>query len=317
MKTKHGFTAFSQERTLAKESSGQSAGRKSDIATIHITQIFLFFCLSVIHAFPVDVQALDLMLPQVYEEDIQVVGWLMSEKLDGIRGYWTGKQLLSKNGKRFHPPPAFTHNFPPFPIEGELWGGHETFHKTVSIVKKQQMHDGWLDIQFAVFDVPQAPGNFLERIQKAKKWFRDNPSQFAFIIPQKTITNPDQLKDELQRIESIGGEGLIVRNPEALYTTGRAGDILKVKSFFDAEAVVIGHIPGQGRHQGRLGSLLVELAADTTIKFKIGSGLSDAERNSPPPIGEIITFKYYGFYPSGIPKFPSYLRIRSDASLLH
>ena len=278
-------------------------------------KIFLFFCLSVIHAFPVEVQALDLMLPQVYEENIPVVGWLMSEKRDGTRGYWTGKQLLSKNGKLFHPPPAFTHNFPPFPIEGELWGGRETFHKTISIVKKQQIHDGWLQIQFAIFDVPQAPGTFSSRIQKAKTWFTNHPSQFAFIIPQKTITNPNQLKDELQRIEALGGEGLIVRNPDAHYTKGRSRDILKVKSFFDAEAEVIGHIPGKGRHQGRLGSLLVELAEDTNIKFKIGSGLSDAERNNPPRIGEVITFKYYGFYPSGIPKFPSFLRIRSDTSL--
>ena len=280
-------------------------------------RVFLFFWLVVIHAFPLNSNSMDIMLPQVYEENIHVVGWLMSEKLDGVRGYWTGKQLLSKNGKLFHPPPAFIRNFPPFPIEGELWGGRETFHNTVSIIKKQKMHDGWLKIQFAIFDVPKAPGNFSERIQKVENWFTNNPSQFAFIIPQTTIKSTNQLTDELKRIEALGGEGLIIRNPEALYTTGRTGDILKVKSFFDAEAVVIGHIPGQGRHQGRLGSLLVELAADTTIKFKIGSGLSDTERNNPPPIGEIITFKYYGFYPSGIPKFPSFLRIRSDASLSH
>ncbi len=276
---------------------------------------FLFFCLVVIHAFPLNVRGMDIMLPQVYEENIHVAGWLMSEKLDGVRGYWTGKQLLSKNGKLFHPPSAFTHNFPPFPIEGELWGGRESFHKTVSIVKKQKMHEGWLQIQFAIFDVPQAPGNFVSRIQKAKDWFTTHPSQFAFVIPQKTISNINQLQNELQRIKSLGGEGLIVRNPDALYTAGRTREILKVKIFFDAEAIVVGHIPGQGKHQGRLGSLLVELAKNTTIKFKIGSGLSDAERNNPPSIGTTITFKYYGFYPSGIPKFPSFLRVRSDTSL--
>lgn len=276
---------------------------------------FLFFFLLIIRAFPIDAWGMDLMLPQVYEGDIQVVGWLMSEKLDGVRGYWTGKQLVSKNGKLFHPPPAFTRNFPPFPVEGELWGGRESFHDTVSIIKKQQTHDGWLKIQFAIFDVPQAPGNFSERIQKAKNWFAKNPSQFAFIIPQTTIENIKQLKEELRRIEALGGEGLIVRNPDALYATGRSNDILKVKSFFDAEAVVIGHIPGQGRHQGRLGSLLVKLVEAPDVRFKIGSGLSDDERNNPPPIGTIITFKYYGLYPSGIPKFPSFLRIRSDSSL--
>lgn len=89
----------------------------------------------------------------------------------------------------------------------------------------------------------------------------------------------------------------------------RSGDILKVKSYFDMEAVVIGHIAGAGRNKGRMGSLIVELPG-TKIRFKIGTGFSDKEREIPPPIGSLVTFKYYGFYESGIPKFPSFLRIR-------
>lgn len=276
----------------------------------------LLLCL-LICSQPLYVHSLEIMLPQVYKDNIHVVGWLMSEKLDGIRGYWDGEQLFSKNGHIFHPPPVFTRDLPPFPLEGELWGGRGTFEKTVSIVKKQIPHDGWLDIQFAIFDVPQEPGRFSSRIEKAISWFSNHPSRFAFVIPQKNITETSQPGDELQRVEKLGGEGLIVRNPEALYTSGRSSTILKVKNFLDMEATVIGHIPGKGRHQGRLGSLLVELSKQRTkpIRFKIGSGLSDAERDNPPPIGAIITFKYYGYYESGIPKFPSFIRIRTDNSL--
>ncbi len=278
----------------------------------------LFLCLTVIHAFSIDAHALDIMLPQVYKDNIQVVGWLMSEKLDGVRGYWNGTQLLSKNGLVFHPPASFTKDLPPFPLEGELWGGRKTFQQTVSIVKKQQPHDGWLKIQFAIFDVPQEPGSFSSRKQRASRWFATHPSKFAFVIPQQKITAPGHLQTELQRIENLGGEGLIVRNPDAVYSTGRSNDILKVKNFFDMEAVVVAHIPGKGKHQGRLGSLLVELPEEyNTIRFKIGSGFSDTERNNPPPIGTIITFKYYGFYKSGTPKFPSFMRIRADISLSH
>jgi DNA ligase len=276
----------------------------------------LFLCLTLCFL-PLKTYALDIMLPQVYKDNIHVVGWLMSEKLDGVRGYWDGKQLFSKNGFVFHPPEAFTRDLPPFPLEGELWGGYGTFEKTVSIVKKQRSHNGWLTIQFAIFDVPQAPGSFSSRIQNAANWFLTHPSRFAFVIPQQTITAPDQLQAELQRIEKLGGEGLIVRNPDAVYTTGRSNNILKVKNFFDMEAVVVAHIPGKGRNQGRLGSLLVELSEKNKkiIRFRIGSGLSDTERNNPPPIGAVITFKYYGFYKSGIPKFPSFMRIRADNSL--
>ena len=280
---------------------------------------FLSFYLILVCAFPLTVNALDIMLPQVYRDNIPVVGWLMSEKLDGVRGYWDGKQLLSKNGLNFHPPAAFIQDLPPFPLEGELWGGRESFEQTISIVKKQQAHNGWLHLQFAIFDVPKEPGSFSSRIQKAERWFTTHPTQFAFVIPQKTITNPEQLQEELQRIEKLGGEGLIVRNPNALYHTGRSSDILKVKNYFDMEATVIDHIPGKGKHEGRLGSLLVEIPGKNKekIHFKIGTGFSDPIRRHPPPVGSIITFKYYGFYASGIPKFPSFIRIRSDISLSH
>ncbi len=272
-----------------------------------IQWLWLIFC-----CLPMNAQALELMLAQVYSENVEVAGWLMSEKLDGVRGYWDGKRLLSKNGLPLYPSTEFTHNFPPFAIEGELWGGRGTFERTMSIVKKQHPHDGWRKLKFAIFDVPDAAGGFTNRIQKAKDWFADHPAQFAFVIPQETIADKEQLQNELQRVETLGGEGLIVRSPDALYTKGRSRDIVKVKSYLDTEAVVVAHIEGKGRNQGRLGSLLVELP--NSIRFKIGTGFSDAERLSPPQVGSTVTFKYYGVYKSGIPKFPSFLRIRRNFS---
>lgn len=262
----------------------------------------------------VNAHALEIMLPRIYTDGIDVRGWVMSEKLDGVRGYWDGKQLLSKNGNLLHPPAAFTSNFPPFALEGEIWGGRRTFEKTISIIKKQRPHDGWLELKFAIFDVPQATGEFTWRLQKAKDWFADHPTQFSFVISQKIVNDNDQLKTELHRVEKLGGEGLIVRNPYALYSKGRSRNILKVKTFLDMEAVIIAHIEGKGRNQGRLGSLLVELHENKKVRFKIGTGFSDEERVNPPPVGSIITFKYYGFYKSGLPRFPSFLRIRSDTS---
>ncbi|MBU1985873.1 MAG: DNA ligase [Proteobacteria bacterium] len=262
---------------------------------------------------PWNAYALDIMLPQVYTERIDISGWLVSEKLDGVRGYWDGKRLLSKNGNPLYPPEVFCHNFPPFALEGELWGGRGNFEKTVGIVKKLQPHDGWLELKFAIFDVPEKKGGFAQRLQKAKDWFDNHPSSFAFVILQKTLQDTRQLRSELQQVEKLGGEGLIVRKPDTIYNRGRSDEILKVKSFFDMEAVVIGHIEGKGKNRGRLGSLLVELPDQT--RFKIGSGFSDDERGKPPPLGSIISFKYYGFLKSGRPKFPSFLRVRLDGSL--
>jgi DNA ligase-1 len=257
-----------------------------------------------------NVHALDIMLAEVYKQNSDINGWLMSEKLDGVRGYWDGKQLLSKTGHPFHPPLSFTRNFPPFALEGELWGGRNTFEKTSSIVRTKQSHNGWLHLKFGIFDVPEGGTGFRKRLQRAKDWFAEHPSKYAFIIEQKIVHNRDTLKTELERVEALGGEGLIVRKADGLYRAGRSPEILKVKSYYDMEAVVLEQIPGKGQNSDRLGSLLVRINNGT--EFKIGSGFSDAQRQNPPPVGAIITFKYYGFYQSGCPKFPSFLRVRTD-----
>ncbi|MBU0479554.1 MAG: DNA ligase [Proteobacteria bacterium] len=254
--------------------------------------------------------ALELMLPQVYEQNIDVAGWLVSEKLDGVRGYWDGKRLLSKNGIPLNPPAEFLKNFPDFALEGEIWGGRGTFEKTVGIVKKQQPHSGWLDLKFAVFDVPEADAPFVQRLQKGAEWFAEHPSGYVFLIAQKSVKSKEDLKEELFKVESVGGEGLIVRRPDTFYRMGRSSDILKVKSYQDMEGEVVAHLPGTGRNRERLGALLVELPNGT--RCKIGTGFTDEERVHPPQVGTTITFKYYGFYKSGLPKFPSYLRVREE-----
>lgn len=253
--------------------------------------------------------AAEAMLPFVYEGNIDLSNWLMSEKLDGVRGYWDGRRLLSKTGKPFDPPSAFTRNFPVFAVEGEIWGGRNSFEKTIGIVKQQGPHEGWLDLQFAIFDVPEASGGFEERLRKAADWFAEHPSGHAFVIEHHAVKSREHLDSELLRIERAGGEGIILRKRGSPYTPGRSRDILKVKSYDDREAVVIAHLPGKGRNAGRMGSLLVALP-ESNLQFKIGTGFSDAVREDPPPLGSRITFKYYGFYASGIPRFPSFLRIR-------
>lgn len=269
---------------------------------------YLFYVCLLLGFMPLRAGALEIMLPQVYTEKDDIRGWLVSEKLDGVRGYWDGERLRSKNGFEFKPPPEFIRGLPSFALEGELWAGRGRFEETLSIVGKGYPHAGWLGLQFAIFDVPEHPGSTVQRLAVARKWFVDHPSSFAFVIAQNVLENRDQLNTELHRVEALGGEGLIVRKADSLYHSGRSVTILKVKSFFDMEAVVLAHIGGKGRNEGRLGALLVETSDN--IRFKIGTGFSDVERGNPPPVGAVITFKYYGFFKSGKPKFPSFLRVR-------
>ena len=103
----------------------------------------------------------------------------------------------------------------------------------------------------------------------------------------------------------------MLRSTEAPYRAGRSDDLIKLKLFDDAEAVVVQHLPGNGKYQSMLGALLVELPNGQ--RFKIGTGFSDAERANPPPIGSIITYRYNGTHPSGLPRFARFWRIRNHA----
>jgi DNA ligase-1 len=103
----------------------------------------------------------------------------------------------------------------------------------------------------------------------------------------------------------------MLRQPGSKYEAGRSATLLKVKSFRDAEAIVIGHLDGAGKHKGRLGALQVRLPSG--VEFSVGTGFSDKERGSPPAVGTTVTFRYQELSEAGVPRFPSYVGARIDA----
>jgi len=121
------------------------------------------------------------------------------------------------------------------------------------------------------------------------------------------------LREELARVEGLGGEGLMLRQPGSKYIAGRSSTLLKVKTFHDTEARVIGHAPGTGKHKGRLGALVCELPSGA--RFNVGTGFSDAEREAPPKLGAVITFRYQELSEDGVPRFPSFVGERIDVEL--
>lgn len=252
-------------------------------------------------------------LPTVDDGRTDVRGWWVSEKLDGIRGYWDGTTLWSKNGQRLTPPTEFTAGLPPFALEGELWGGRGRFEQTVATVAHATPHPGWMRLRFAIFDVPAATGSFAERLARAQAWFARHPSPYAFVIDQQRLYDRAELQERLRQVVAAGGEGLMVHNPQATYRAGRSDQLLKVKAWDDAEATVVGHLTGTGKYAGQLGALLVERPDGK--RFRLGTGFSAAERRNPPPLRTVITYKYHGCYPSGLPRFPVFLRVRHDRAL--
>jgi DNA ligase-1 len=254
-----------------------------------------------------------LLLAHPWDAQLDLTGWWLSEKLDGVRAYWDGKQFLSRLGNKFHPPPWFIERLPAdTPLDGELWGGRKLFQRTVGIVKRQDQSPLWKGLVYVVFDAPSHGGVFEERIERCRSVL-DGRTEFARVHEQVVCRGIDHLREELARVEAMGGEGLMVRKPRSKYEAGRSSTLLKVKSFHDAEARVVGHVAGAGRHKGRLGALLVELENGT--RFNVGTGFSDAERENPPAVGSIITFRYQELSDGGVPRFPSYVGERIDAKL--
>jgi DNA ligase-1 len=241
------------------------------------------------------------------EGDMDPTGWWWSEKLDGVRAYWNGSKFITRQGHTYDAPEWFTRGFPNHPLDGELWMGRRMFQKTISVVKSGPS-ERWRQVCYMVFDVPQLKGEFEIRIAEAEVIAKTIGTPWIKAHQHGIILSRKFLADKLHEIEAAGGEGLMLRKPKSLYVAGRSSTLLKVKPFKDAEAVIIGHKPGQGRHKGVLGGLEVRLPDGKT--FNVGSGLTDAQRRNPPTIGKTITYRYTDLTDDGLPKCASFVAIR-------
>lgn len=251
------------------------------------------------------------LLAESWDGELDPTGWLLSEKLDGVRAYWDGAQFLSRQGNKFHAPDWFVAELPDVPLDGELWLARKAFQRTVSIVRRQDQSEHWRQLRYVVFDAPAVDGPFEKRLEKLRELISPEESGFVRVLPQFDCRGRDHLLAELERINALGGEGVMLREPGSRYEARRSGTLLKVKTFRDGEARVIEHLAGAGRHKGRLGSLAVELPDGT--RFSVGSGFTDAQREHPPTVGSIITFRYQELTDGGVPRFPTFVRVRSDA----
>jgi DNA ligase-1 len=253
-------------------------------------------------------QAPALLLAESWDCITDPTGWWLSEKLDGVRAYWDGGQFLSRQGNLFHAPDWFVAGLPDVPLDGELWLGRRKFQRAVSIVRRQDKSDLWKELTYVVFDAPALNKAFEARLEYVQDCLSQHRPPHARAHEHARCQGLDHLRQELARLEALGGEGLMLRQAESRYEGGRSCTLLKVKSFHDAEARVLKHQEGSGRHKGRLGALLVELADGTT--FAVGTGFSDAEREDPPPVDSVITFRYQELSEAGVPRFPSYVGVR-------
>jgi DNA ligase 1 len=250
-----------------------------------------------------------LILAEVYQKDIDPAGYWVSEKLDGFRAYWDGQSLYFRSGRIVPAPEWFTRDLPAQALDGELWLQRGGFERLASIVRKSEPVDAeWRQVRYMLFELPGATGTFTERKDRLRRLVAQAAIPWLQAVEQWRVGDRQALMAKLEQVVANGGEGLMLHRADALYAAGRSEDLLKLKPHLDREARVIAHLAGAGRHAGRLGALLVE---DTDgRRFRVGAGFSDVQRENPPPVGGAITYRYRGLTAKGLPRFPSFLRVR-------
>ena len=274
---------------------------------------FLLISMSMSHVFCQEIPKPSLMLANVYHQGIDLSDYWVSEKYDGVRAIWDGKQLISRGGNIYHAPDWFIMGFPQQKLDGELWISRQNFELVVSTVRDRVADDeAWKKIKFMVFDIPDLPLPFNKRLVYLNKLINQTDINWLIAVKQWKTQDHQSLIKKLKEVAKLGAEGLMLHRGSSLYKGKRSGDLLKVKLYEDAEAVVLEHISGKGKFTNMLGALMVETT--NGIRFKIGTGFSDEERRNPPPVGETITFQYLGNTKNGVPRFASFIRIRKIMS---
>lgn len=244
-----------------------------------------------------------------YRQGIDPTPYWVSEKLDGVRAMWDGAQLRFRSGNPIHAPAWFTHGLPAQKLDGELWIGRGRFDRLSGIVRKVEPDDmEWREVKYMMFELPDAPGTFSERIEAMAQLVARAGLPHLRMVEQFRVADAAALQRKLDAVVKADGEGLMLHRADALYRSGRSDDMLKLKPLEDAEAVVLAHLPGQGKYKGKLGSLLVRLPDGR--RLRLGSGFSDAQRANPPPVGATVTYRYRGFSSTGLPRFATFLRVR-------
>jgi DNA ligase-1 len=204
-------------------------------------------------------------------------------------------------------------------LDGELFTTRGGFQDTVSIVRAQNRPERWkFNVSYQVFDVPSL---IYQPFEQRLEWLRKKLSgrgsiRWVSVVEHEVCKSRKHLFEKLDEVCELKGEGLMLREPGSMYTQGRSRSLLKVKRFLDADAVVKGHEKGSGKNINVTGALNVEMLDDngkpTGKCFKIGTGLTDAQRRNPPKIGTVVMYRYQELSNSGTPRFPSYIGERAD-----
>lgn len=249
-----------------------------------------------------------LMLAKNWQAGVDPLGFLVSEKYDGVRAFWDGHTLRFRSGRRIAAPTWFTVALPKNPLDGELWLGRGKFDALSGLVRRSTPVEAeWREVQYMIFDLPGQPGRFDERALRVAALLETASVPWLQAAAQQRVPDRDALQHQLQQLVDEGGEGLVLHRADAEWKAGRSNALRKLKPLPDEDARVVAYQPGKGRNTGRMGALLLEMPNGQ--RFSLGTGFTDAQRQAPPRVGSVVTYRYRDRTPNGLPRFASFLRV--------
>ena len=256
------------------------------------------------------VQPMALQLALPWKDGRNPDGFWVSEKFDGVRAVWDGARLRFRSGREIVAPASWTKALPSQPLDGELWLGRGQFEALSGLARRGQADASlWQQVQYQVFDQPGTLGTFAERNARLHQLLKTHAVPWLRAVDQAPVANARALRLPLAALLGQGGEGFMLHRADASWQPGRSGALFKFKSHQDAEAQVIAHLPGKGKYEGMAGALRVRTPEG--VEFALGSGLSDAQRKDPPPLGAWVTYRYRDVTEDGVPRFATFVRVRT------
>jgi DNA ligase-1 len=147
-----------------------------------------------------------------------VRGWLMSEKLDGWRVQVAGGRLWTRGGHALAAPEWFLSGLPDG-LDGELYAGRGEFNSI-----QGRIRDGWHGLSFRPFDWVTVPGSYARRLRAMQALAL--PAHAA-VVDQVPVASTLDVLRAADAIVAAGGEGVVVRDPRAVWQAGRSGEVLR------------------------------------------------------------------------------------------
>src|SRR5690606_26798608 len=207
-------------------------------------------------------------------------------------------------------------------FDGEIYAHGETFQQTTRLVKKYRAGESE-KLLFHVYDVIDRDAldrPFSERYATGLRWLEGllEPTQPLEVVRTELVDSHEEVYERQRAYVEEGFEGAILRTATGVYQYGaRSFDLLKVKSFLDAEYEIVGHKDGVGKFAGAIIWVCRMPDGKTFDVVPVGSmeerrqWFSEAASH----YGRLLNVRYFETSEEGVPRFPVGAEIRAPEDL--